>query len=139
MKVYLATVGGFARLNACRCSVSNNEVKEQRRPSTSDLTATEHRRSKKAMTVQELCKAPFVVTTTAQPWTTVTDDSSLVSHLLSVYFTWHQPTAPIIHRDAFLDGLKSKDIHSPYCSPLLMNIILSIASVWMKFRLLFRN
>lgn len=84
---------------------------------------------KKAMTVQELCKAPFVVTTTAAPWTIVTNDDNLVSHLLSVYFTWNQPVAPIIHRDAFFDGLSSRNVDSPYCSPLLVNILLSIASV----------
>ena len=117
------------RANSHRYSASTNEVKEPRRPSIHDKTTSEQRRTKKAMTVQELCKAPFVTTTTAAPWTTITDDDNLVSHLLSVYFTWHQPTAPIIHRDAFFDGLESKNIHSPYCSPLLVNIILSIASV----------
>ena len=104
-------------------------MKQPRRPSVSDQITTEYRRVKKAMTVQELCKAPFVVTATAAPWTTVTSDDNLVSHLLSVYFTWQQPGAPIIHRDAFFEGLSSRNINSPYCSPLLVNIILSIASV----------
>ena len=117
------------KVNIRRCSVSSDEVKEPRRTSVSDQATTDKHRTKKAMTVQELCKAPFVVTATAAPWTRATDDSNLVSHLLSVYFTWHQSTAPIIHRDAFMDGLHSKDIHSPYCSPLLVNILLSIASV----------
>jgi hypothetical protein len=70
---------------------------------------------------------PFEVP--AKPWTTVTDDDAFVSHLISLYFTWQQPTFRWIDRDLFLVDMKAGKKDSRFCSPLLVNILLTVACV----------
>lgn len=58
-------------------------------------------------------------------WTKVTEDDSLISHLLTMYFTWHYPFFTILAKDVFYRDYVS-GISSPYCSPLLVNAMLSL-------------
>ncbi|KAL5003323.1 hypothetical protein BDV10DRAFT_43972 [Aspergillus recurvatus] len=63
----------------------------------------------------------------ACPWTSVTDDSNYISHLISLYFTWNSPVQKWIERDLFIRDMKSGVIDSPFCSPFLVNAILAVA------------
>lgn len=40
----------------------------------------------------------------ASPWTSLTNDDEAVSHLVSVFFTWHNPTWRFVEQDLFLQG-----------------------------------
>lgn len=46
--------------------------------------------SKKYLDVKSLTDVPLYEVP-AQPWTSVTNDDSFVSHLVSLYFTWQHP------------------------------------------------
>jgi hypothetical protein len=81
------------------------------------------------VTLESLCDIPLF-RVPARPWTGVTDDSDLVSHLVSLYFTWDHPCAQFVDQGIFLDHMRRGDLSSEYCSPLLVNTLLSIASVW---------
>ena len=65
----------------------------------------------------------------ASPWTRMTDDDEAVSHLVSVYFTWHHCCYASLDRDLFVQDMKSKDLSSQFCSPFLVNCILFVACV----------
>ncbi|KAJ5098469.1 Transcription factor [Penicillium argentinense] len=58
-------------------------------------------------------------------WTQVTEDDSLISHLLTMYFTWHYPFFTILAKDMFYRDYV-RGVSSPYCSPLLVNAMLSL-------------
>ncbi|CAL5869594.1 uncharacterized protein PFLUO_LOCUS3824 [Penicillium psychrofluorescens] len=81
------------------------------------------------VTLENLCDIPrFRVP--AQPWTKVTNDSQLVSHLISLYLTWDHPCSQLIDQDVFLKHIKAKDLTSEFCTPLLVNSLLAMASVY---------
>jgi hypothetical protein len=40
----------------------------------------------------------------ASPWTSITDSNEAVSHLVSVYFAWINPTWRFVEQDLFLQG-----------------------------------
>lgn len=63
----------------------------------------------------------------AKPWTTVSDNPALISHLISLYFAWSHPFYNFIEKDLFLSDM----IHSQktYCSALLVNAVLTQACV----------
>lgn len=67
----------------------------------------------------------------AKPWTNVTDDDYLVSHLISMYFTWEHPAICYLDKTAFLVDMTSGNPSwtTKYCSPLLVNAILEAACV----------
>jgi hypothetical protein len=65
----------------------------------------------------------------AQPWTSITEDDAFVSHLISLYFTWHHSVLNWIDRDLFLADMQSGKLDSRFCSPLLVNGMLAIACV----------
>jgi hypothetical protein len=65
----------------------------------------------------------------AKPWTTVTDDDDLVSHLVSLYFTWSYPFFCWMDKDILISEMQRGDLRSQYCTPFLVNAILSEASV----------
>ncbi|KAL4869719.1 fungal-specific transcription factor domain-containing protein [Aspergillus spectabilis] len=78
------------------------------------------------MDIHYLCgQVPFRVP--AQPWTTVTTDGDLVSHLVSLYFTWDYPFYVFLDRDVFLKHMVSGDTTSELCSPFLVNALLANA------------
>jgi hypothetical protein len=65
----------------------------------------------------------------AKPWTTVTDDDWLVSHLISLWFTWRHWCYPFVDRETFIAGMRSGDEDGGSCSPALVNMILADACV----------
>lgn len=81
------------------------------------------------VTLESLCDIPLFKVP-AKPWTEVTDANDLVSHLVSLYFTWDHPCAQFVDQCIFLDHMKRGDLSSSFCSPLLVNSLLSLASVW---------
>ncbi|KAL2824801.1 fungal-specific transcription factor domain-containing protein [Aspergillus cavernicola] len=63
----------------------------------------------------------------ATPWTTVTMDSDLVSHLVSLYFTWDYPFHAFLDRDVFLKYMARGKVKSQFCCPFLVNALLANA------------
>jgi hypothetical protein len=102
-------------------------LKDIRRHANFQGTAPSFRR-RGVMDVQFLCDNP-PIRVPAHPWTTVTDDDDLVSHLLSLYFTWDYPFYTVLDRDVFVRHMQSRQLDSDFCSPFLVNIILAHACV----------
>jgi hypothetical protein len=65
----------------------------------------------------------------ARPWTLLTADEDFVSHMISVYFTWHHESYPCVDKNLFLASMTAKDVNSQFCSPFLVNCMLLSASV----------
>lgn len=65
----------------------------------------------------------------AQPWTSVSDDDNFVSHLVSLYFTWHNTTLKWIDPELFLMDMEKGQLGARFCSPFLVNSILAVACV----------
>ncbi|KAK3906285.1 fungal-specific transcription factor domain-containing protein [Staphylotrichum tortipilum] len=64
-------------------------------------------------------------------WTTVTDDTQLIVHLINMYFAWHYPYFATLSKSLFYrDFLKGKPQGQPrttvYCSSLLVNVMLAL-------------
>lgn len=83
---------------------------------------------RKVMDVHYLCNdAPIKVP--AKPWTTVTQDDDLVSHLVSLYFTWDWPFFAFLDFKVFVKHMAAGDMRSEFCNPLLVNALLANACV----------
>lgn len=83
---------------------------------------------KKVLSIDYLCDTP-PYRVPAAPWTTVTEDDDLVSHLVSTYCTWYHPAYPCLIRDLFINDMDSGNLDSKYCSPALVNAMLALACV----------
>lgn len=82
----------------------------------------------KVMDVHYLCdSAPHKVP--AKPWTSVTDDDALVSHLVSLYFTWDYPFFAFVDREILISHMQMGNLQSDFCNPLLVNALLANACV----------
>ncbi|KAF4215306.1 hypothetical protein CNMCM6805_005459 [Aspergillus fumigatiaffinis] len=84
------------------------------------------------ITLEKLCDIPLVQVP-AKPWTAVTDDGQLVSHLVSLYFTWDNPLVQIVDQKVFLEHMKAGMTNSEFCTPLLVNSVLAMASLYSDF------
>ncbi|KAJ6078973.1 hypothetical protein N7467_008726 [Penicillium canescens] len=62
---------------------------------------------------------------TVSRWTEVTKDDSLISHLMTMYFTWHYPFFTILSKDLFYRDY-IRGVSSSYCSALLVNAMLAL-------------
>jgi hypothetical protein len=83
---------------------------------------------RKVMDIHYLCDdAPCSVP--AKPWTNVTQDADLVSHLVSLYFAWDWPLNAFLDQGVFLRHMACGDLGSEFCSPFLVNAVLSNACV----------
>ncbi|KAL2815329.1 hypothetical protein BJX63DRAFT_420414 [Aspergillus granulosus] len=81
------------------------------------------------ISIRELCEpTPVVKVDDCRPWTAVTQDNHLVSHLMSVYFTWDHPLMQVVDQHIFVEHMKVGDTSSKFCSPMLVNSILAVAS-----------
>lgn len=124
-------------LNLIRSNASLEEVRKYL-DSSQDSTGTgssneaptkiQRPASRRYMDVKSLSDIPLYEVP-AQPWTSVTEDDSFVSHLVSLYFTWQHPVLNWIDRDLFIRDMRSKKLGSKFCSPLLVNSILAVACV----------
>ena len=65
----------------------------------------------------------------AKPWTTITDDDDLVTHLVSLFVDWEAHCVGIVDCDSFLEGMEKGDLNSPYCSPFVVNSMCAYACV----------
>jgi hypothetical protein len=81
----------------------------------------------KILAARRLSDIPLVIIP-AKPWTTVTDDDNLVSHLISLWLTWHYPWSHCIDPAIFIKAMQSRYLQSSLCSPFLVNAILAEAS-----------
>lgn len=88
------------------------------------LDVTQPRRS--VLSINALIDTP-PIKVPARPWTSVTDDDELVSHLISIYFTWVHPVHPALVKDMFVAHMAAGDLQSQYCSPILVNSICAMA------------
>lgn len=87
---------------------------------------------RKVMDVHYLCDdAPFKVP--ARPWTSVTEDDDLVSHLVSLYFTWDYPFYSFLDCDVFIKHMAAGKLGSEFCNPFLVNAILANACHFSEF------
>ncbi|KAL1840124.1 hypothetical protein VTJ49DRAFT_780 [Mycothermus thermophilus] len=59
-----------------------------------------------------------------QTWTTVTNDITLVHHLLSLYFCWEYPTFASLSKEHFLADFQAG--RPRWCSPMLVNALLAL-------------
>ncbi|KAI9038443.1 putative C6 transcription factor [Aspergillus affinis] len=84
------------------------------------------------ITLEKLCDVP-VLRVPAKPWSRVTEDEQLVSHLISLYFTWDHPLSQIIDQRMFIEHMSKGDTNSEFCSPLLVNSVLAMASAYSDF------
>ncbi|KAI5276267.1 hypothetical protein E4T47_00937 [Aureobasidium subglaciale] len=66
----------------------------------------------------------------AKPWTTLTDDDDLVTHLVSLYMEWVNPFFRPLEEDLFVAAMQAGDLTSEYCSPFLVNSILAYACLY---------
>lgn len=95
---------------------------------TIDVEGADPSFRRKVMDIHYLCdEAPWKVP--AKPWTSVTEDEDLVSHLVSLYFTWDYPFHAFLDRDVFLAHMARGREDSDFCSPFLVNALLANACV----------
>lgn len=83
---------------------------------------------RRMMTIQRLADIP-IYHVPAKPWTTVTDDDDLVSHLISIWLTWSHPWFCWVNRDLFIQDMQAGNLDCEFCSPFLVNSILAETSV----------
>ncbi|KAJ5320120.1 hypothetical protein PENANT_c025G05033 [Penicillium antarcticum] len=81
------------------------------------------------ITLESLCDIPLFEVQ-AKPWTQVTDDDYLVSHLVSLYFTWDHPCSQFLDQGAFIAHMRRGNLNSEFCAPILVNSLLSMASAY---------
>lgn len=65
----------------------------------------------------------------AKPWTNATDSDETVSELVSTFLTWMNPFWRLVEEDLFLKAMRARASIVDYCSPLLVNSMLALASV----------
>jgi hypothetical protein len=80
------------------------------------------------MSIAVLCDTPLI-RVSASPWTNATNDDDFVSHLLSVFFTWHHGCYPCLEQDLFIRDMQTMNLSAQFCSPFLVNTILLVACV----------
>ncbi|KAJ5637068.1 hypothetical protein N7490_006947 [Penicillium lividum] len=81
------------------------------------------------VSLESLCDVPFLKVP-AKPWTVVTDDNDLVSHLVSLYFIWDHPCVQFLDQSIFLEHMRRGEVDSEFCSPALVNSLLAMASTY---------
>uniref|UniRef100_A0A093VRN9 Nitrogen assimilation transcription factor nirA n=1 Tax=Talaromyces marneffei PM1 TaxID=1077442 RepID=A0A093VRN9_TALMA len=111
---------------------SSSQVEMHAFPSISDSN------SRNVMNIDRLTDIPLFELS-AKPWTEVTTDDGFVSHLISLWLTWDHVVRNWIEKDLFIAAMKSGDVNSPFCSPFLVNIILSQACSYSSYPEAFIN
>ncbi|EHA22972.1 hypothetical protein ASPNIDRAFT_37001 [Aspergillus niger ATCC 1015] len=81
------------------------------------------------ITVEKLCDSPLFQVPSG-PWTAVTKDDHIVSHLISLYFTWDHPLLQVLDQEMFLEHMSTKETDPNCCTSLLVNSILAVAKVF---------
>ncbi|KAF9887267.1 hypothetical protein FE257_010395 [Aspergillus nanangensis] len=102
------------------------------RSSSEDTDDVKLRSGRRMMDVRRLTDLP-PYRVPAKPWTTVTDDDDLVSHLISLWLTWTYPFFDWLDKDLFIRDMEQGKVRCQYCSPFLVNAILSEASYYSDY------
>ncbi|KAI1612255.1 fungal-specific transcription factor domain-containing protein [Exophiala viscosa] len=68
---------------------------------------------------------PNAATGTVGLWTTVTNDTQIINHLLNLYFTYHHPICRVIPEPLIRADMTTG--RTTYCSTLLVNSMLALA------------
>ncbi|KAL4973002.1 hypothetical protein BDW66DRAFT_162432 [Aspergillus desertorum] len=76
--------------------------------------------------VNRLCDTPLFYVP-ARPWTNITHEDYSISHLISLWFTWHYSLFDWVDQELSLRDMKSGLVGSTFCSPFLANAILAEA------------
>ena len=84
------------------------------------------------MNIRRIVDRP-IVNVPASPWTTVTADDSLVSHLISLWLTWCHPIWNYLDPELFARDMQGARLDCEFCSPFLVNSILAEACVSRHF------
>ncbi|KAL4818876.1 fungal-specific transcription factor domain-containing protein [Aspergillus spinulosporus] len=84
------------------------------------------------ISVEKLCDSPLF-RVPCKPWTKVTSDDHLVSGLISLYFTWDHPLMQVVDQEMFLRDMSAGNTSSEFCSPVLVNSILAVASTYSPY------
>lgn len=94
----------------------------------SQATGASKRAIEERITPQYLLLPP--ITVVANPWTTLASDE-VVSHLVSLYFTWEQPCLQFVDKNAFVEDMKIGQTtrRDGFCSSLLVSALLAQACV----------
>lgn len=66
----------------------------------------------------------------AKPWTDITSDDGLVSHLVSIFMHQCNVYWRYVEADLALRAMTAGDLESEFCSPFLVNAMCAMASVW---------
>lgn len=80
------------------------------------------------LTINELVDKP-AFSVPAAPWTKITHNDWVVSHLVSAYLNWYHFYYHNFDEVLFLEAMVSGDLESSYCSPLLVNAVLAMGCV----------
>ncbi|RAK95215.1 transcription factor domain-containing protein [Aspergillus ibericus CBS 121593] len=84
------------------------------------------------MDIRYLCgSAPYRLP--AKPWTSVTDDDDLVSHLVSLYLVWDYPFFAFFDSQIFVKHMAMGKVESDFCSPFLVNALLANACYYSQY------
>jgi hypothetical protein len=115
-------------LAECQIQSNNDEIPVEGNMIAPSLFDLSHR----YMDIKRISDIPLYKVP-AHPWTSVTNDDDLVSHLISLHFTWNNCASNWVDRDLFLRDMRSGDLKSKFCSPLLVNSILTMACLYSDY------
>ncbi|KAK5947718.1 hypothetical protein OHC33_011264 [Knufia fluminis] len=88
--------------------------------------------SRGTLSVKRLTDHP-VHQVTSSLWTSVTQDSHLVSHLLSLWATWEHLYPDGIVLELFLRDMRAQKLGLAFCSPFLVNCILAAGCLYSDY------
>lgn len=71
--------------------------------------------------------ATNMFTAPAHPWTKLTTDDALVSHLVTIFLNYPNVYWRYVEEDLFLRSMQSGDLNAEYCSPFLLNAVCALA------------
>lgn len=94
-------------------------------PRPADMGASRTELSSDVLNVVDIQHLSLV----SKPWTIVTDDSEIISHLIMLYFAWDRPFFYLVNKECFLEDMISGSLNAYFCSPLLVNAILALSCV----------
>lgn len=124
----IATVAADPSVNLNDSSLGDLTNLEGSRDNDLQLPCSSFTDSHTQVTLEMLCDTPLFQVP-AKPWTAITDDNHLVSHLVSLHFTWDNPFSQLIDQKTFLEEMAKGDLDSDFCTPFLVNSLLAMASV----------
>lgn len=92
----------------------------------------EQQPSKRVLDVARLIDDPLY-RVPAHPWTQVTDDKDLVSHLVSCWSSWRNITHIGVAEQHFIHDMQAGQLDCQYCSPFLVNCVLAFGCFYSDY------